>query len=530
MAPPLPDPPDGPGTTLALGPGEGTAAVSAGAEGDDPDARLVGRILAGRYLLERVIGRGGMGIVFEAKHVRVGRQVAVKVLRPALARVAEATARFHREAQAAAAVGSEHIVEVFDYGYGDDGEAFIVMELLEGEDLGALIRRAGPLPPGRAVAIARQIAGALQAAHDKGIIHRDLKSENVFVLARDGQDFVKVVDFGISKVQEIEPGSGPITHAGTVLGTPHYMAPEQGVGHIESDHRIDVYALGCLLYEMLTGSVPFTGRTAVEVMYKHVHEPVRPPSRVRTHAGISHALDAVVLRALAKDRDRRYPSTAAMAAALPDAATLTGGERARRSLPPPGWSGRALQRRGLPLLLAAAGALGALVVSRAWRRSPPVEAVRPARSVPASPPPAVPPPAVRPPSSTAQDAGVVVARSATVLTLLVRPDTASLRVDGQVVGTGDYTGRFPPGSVHRVAARAEGYAPREEEVALDGDRVLHWTLVRWPPVRPTLRPEAPAIAPVPAQGGTTPGTISPDLPVQRTIEGLDPNPYRDAST
>ena len=248
---------ESPGGTLRLKDGDATGA-------SDPTKRgerdLVGRILAGRYAIERVIGRGGMGIVYEARHVTVGRRVAVKVLRPDLARNAEATMRFQREAQVAGSIGHEHIVEVFDFGYSDEGDAYIAMELLEGTDLGALVRESGPLPVGRALEVARQVASALGAAHEKGIVHRDLKSENVFVVAREGRDFVKVVDFGISKVLEADENQ-PITHEGTLLGTPHYMAPEQSTSGADTDARADLYALGCILFEMLTGKLPFTGKT-----------------------------------------------------------------------------------------------------------------------------------------------------------------------------------------------------------------------------------------------------------------------------
>ncbi len=299
--------------------------------GVDPDhaGALIGRILAGRYEVQRVLGRGGMGIVYEGRHIAVGRRVAIKVLRRDLARTTQAVARFHREAKAAAAIGSEHIVEVFDFGYSDEGDAFIVMELLEGSNLGQLVRAEGRLPEPRAVGIARQIARALGEAHSKGIIHRDLKSENVFILSRDGGDFVKLLDFGISKVTETGDGA-PMTTEGVVMGTPYYMAPEQAMSDVETDQRIDVYALGCILYEMLTGRVPFRGRNAVEVVFKHVHEAPVPPSIACPEAQISPALDAVVLRALAKNRNERYPSATAVLTALP----RSGLANSLTSLPP----------------------------------------------------------------------------------------------------------------------------------------------------------------------------------------------------
>jgi serine/threonine protein kinase len=270
------------------------------------DEALAGRILAGRYQLDAVLGRGGMGVVYSGRHIAIDRAIAVKVLRRDLARSSDAVARFHREARAAASIGSPHIVEVFDFGFTDEGDAFIAMERLDGTDLRKLVRESGPLAPARAIAIARQIAKGLAAAHARGIIHRDLKSENVFVCRRDTGEHVKLLDFGISKVTELDDSRGPLTSEGVVMGTPHYMAPELLHGATAADARADVYALGCVLYEMLTGAVPFSGKTPMEVAYKHVHEPVEPPSRRRP--GLSPTLDALALRALEKNVHLRIAS------------------------------------------------------------------------------------------------------------------------------------------------------------------------------------------------------------------------------
>ncbi len=486
-----PDAPDRPGSTLPVGP-TASSSKSVGQPETDHADRMLGRLLAGRYLLERVIGRGGMGIVYAARHVRVGRSVAVKVLRPDLVRVNEATARFLREARAAAAVGNEHIVDILDQGYGDDGEAFIVMELLVGEDLRRLITRDGALAPERAVGIARQTAEALQSAHDKGVIHRDLKSENIFITARDGADFVKVVDFGISKVLEID-GQGPITESGALLGTPHYMAPEQGEGKVDPDHRVDVYALGCILFEMLTGELPFTGRTSVEVMYKHVHEAPRTPSRVRPDGGISPALDAVVLRALAKNRDKRFPSTLALANALPEPGTQPGGsfaQKGRLALQPP----RRWRKRALAAGLIATFGLGLAVVSRRGPVSTSGQggvhrlSTHPPMGIPATGPPGL---LVH---ESFADSGLSTpatpSQSQVVVTLVVRPDVAVLSVDGRTVGTGDFTQRFALGSTHWVSARAQGYAAKEEWVTPERDLALRWTLTHLAPSHtPTFAPQ-----------------------------------------
>ncbi|MFO0558983.1 MAG: protein kinase [Polyangiales bacterium] len=276
---------------------------SAGNGNGSEDEALVGRILAGRYQLESVLGRGGMGVVYTARHIAINRTIAVKVLRRDLARSGDAVARFHREARAAASIGSPYIVDVFDFGFTDEGDAYIAMERLDGIDLRRLVKDNGALAPSRALQICRQIAKGLSAAHARGIVHRDLKSENVFVCPREGGEHIKLLDFGISKVTELDDGRGPLTSEGVVMGTPHYMAPELLHGAMAADQRADIYALGCVLYEMLTNTVPFSGRTAMEVAYKHVHEPVEPPSSRR--AGLAPALDKLVLHALAKNPDER---------------------------------------------------------------------------------------------------------------------------------------------------------------------------------------------------------------------------------
>ncbi|MDP3275336.1 MAG: protein kinase [Deltaproteobacteria bacterium] len=282
-------------------------------EGSDGDA-LVGMILAGRYQLRSVLGRGGMGVVYEALHLAIGRRVAVKVLRRELARSSQAVERFQREARAAASIGAVNIVEVMDFGHTAEGDAYIAMELLEGCDLRGIVRNDSPIAPARALSLCAQVARGLSAAHARKIIHRDLKSENLYVVHRDGVEIVKILDFGISKITEYDEGRAPLTSEGIVMGTPHYMAPELLHGASMADERADVYALGCVLYELLTAQLPFSGRTPMEVAYKHVHEPVVPVSTLRPE--LSSQVDAVVLRALAKAPSDRFASADEMLEAL----------------------------------------------------------------------------------------------------------------------------------------------------------------------------------------------------------------------
>ena len=452
------------------------------------EASWIGRVIAGRYEVVRVIGRGGMGFVFEARHVAVGRSVAVKILRPEVARDAEAVGRFHREARAAAAIGHKRIVEVLDFGHGDEG-AYLVMELLKGSDLAAIVKERGALPVARAVNIARQVADGLGAAHRAGIVHRDLKSGNVFVSQREGRDAVTVLDFGVSKAVHLDD-DGPSTHAGTLLGTPHTMAPEQGTDGRNVDRRADLYALGCILFEMLTGELPFTGATPVEVLYKHVHEAPRRPSAVRGGVEVPRALDELVLKLLAKDRERRPPDAQAVIDAI-DRIDL--GRRGVRA------------RSVLGVLAAVSLALGAAVATRGPARVAP----RPDPRVERAPKP--PAALATAPDAAARDADVSV-----VLTVVVSPVSAELRVEGAAVPSPDgvLVLRAPRGLSVRVRAEAPGHSPRDERVTLDGDTTLRWALLA------TQGPRAPRAAAV-APDDAAVAAARPASP-----DGLKASPYR----
>ncbi|MGH1339938.1 MAG: protein kinase domain-containing protein [Nannocystales bacterium] len=223
----------------------------------------VGRVISQRYRVESLIGVGGMGAVFRVKHLVLGKTFALKVLHSHYTRDADVITRFMREARAASQTGHPHIIDVLDVGTNDEGDVYFVMELLEGQNLGEAIKREGPLAVRRAVHIARQVCQALSAAHAAGIIHRDLKSENIILTPRGKDpDFVKVLDFGICKQMD---GESETTSPGLIMGSPDYMAPEQGAG-LDATIASDIYALGCILFEMLTGRMPFQGRNAVDVL------------------------------------------------------------------------------------------------------------------------------------------------------------------------------------------------------------------------------------------------------------------------
>jgi serine/threonine protein kinase len=281
---------------------------------------LVGTVLDERYRVSRILGEGGMGIVYEAMHQRIERKLAIKVLRDDFSSRPDVVERFRREAKAASKIGHPNIVDVIDFGETPLGASYFVMEMLEGEDLADLLSREIRLSPSRAVAIAYQCCRALAAAHEKGIVHRDLKPENVFLLERGGfPDFVKLVDFGVAKMTELDHAEGAsgrrLTRTGMIFGTPEYMSPEQANGQ-PLDHRVDIYALGIILYETLTGSVPFEGESFMAVLSKHAVQPVLPLRETWPGLTVSPELEAVVMRALAKQRDQRFPHMRAFAEAL----------------------------------------------------------------------------------------------------------------------------------------------------------------------------------------------------------------------
>jgi serine/threonine-protein kinase len=274
----------------------------------------------GRYRLKKRLAAGGMGDVWLAYHPGLKRDVAVKILRPdERERSGMALARFEQEVRATAELVHPNTVRVYDYGVTEDGLWYYVMEYLEGETLAEYVNRLGPLPPARAVHVVGQVARALAEAHEHGIVHRDVKPENLFLTALGGEhDFVKVIDFGIAKVQSSD---GKMTDTGSLLGTPAYMSPEMAMG-LSADARSDVYAVGAVLYFVLCGRPPFEAENAGALIFAHVNERVVPPSRVLGRP-VPADLEAVVMRALLKDPTERFSTAAELALAL-SACTVAG--------------------------------------------------------------------------------------------------------------------------------------------------------------------------------------------------------------
>ena len=275
---------------------------------------LIGRTIADRYRIVGLLGEGGMGAVYVADHLRIGRKVAIKRLHPELAADEKAVQRFQREARAAGATGHEHIVEILDLGYTEDGAPYLVMEYLRGLSLAQTLKKDTRLPSMRAARIVGQLLTALAAVHENGIVHRDLKPDNIF-LTRQGNDtdWVKVLDFGISKMKHEDDGLD-LTRTGVMMGTPYYMSPEQARGTKNIDHRVDIYAAGVILHECLTGSVPFAGDNYHALLQQILRGNPPPPSAAVP--GLPRELDEVVTRAMSKEAERRFPSAMAMLEAL----------------------------------------------------------------------------------------------------------------------------------------------------------------------------------------------------------------------
>jgi serine/threonine protein kinase len=295
---------------------------------EDP---LIGQTLAGKYRIDKLIKTGGMGSVYRGKHVLMDKTVAVKVLRPSLAVDDAVVARFSREAKAASRISHPHAVSVTDFGEAENGVVFLVMEYLDGRTLKEIIVSEGRFTLERAVEIVRQVAGALDAAHAQGVVHRDLKSDNIMLSHTNGGDWAKVLDFGIAKIQQAEGVRDvDITEANLVVGTPQYMSPEQCSHTGPLDARSDIYSLGVIVYEMLAGYVPFTGESPTVIMMKQVQDP--PPSILSARPELPAAVEDIVKRALAKQPVDRFQTAGELSAAL-SSLVATNGEAARVSGP-----------------------------------------------------------------------------------------------------------------------------------------------------------------------------------------------------
>ena len=319
-----------------------------GAGAAQPADPLIGQVLVGRYLIQRKLGEGGMGAVYVALHTLLEKQVALKILHGEFARKPDLVERFMQEAKAASRIRHENVIDISDFGATPEGLVFFAMELLQGHDLHDEIARhrlgGVRMPWSRSRPIFLQICSALSAAHAQGVVHRDLKPENIYLVEWLGHpDFVKLLDFGIAKLTELSDSDRKLTRTGMLFGTPEYMSPEQARGE-HADHRVDVYAMGCILYQLVVGRVPFEADNFMGVLSRHLtEEPPRIPPGIFQEVGAPQTLWDVIAAALVKDRERRYQTIDDLSNAI----RALHGEaprpvvqppRPREQRPPPKWS------------------------------------------------------------------------------------------------------------------------------------------------------------------------------------------------
>lgn len=295
------------------------AATEAGpvaAPGADP---MLGRTIGGRFEILSRIGAGGMGIVYKARQVGIDRIVAVKMLLKELAHDEKVIKRFKVEALAVSRLNHPNTIRIFDFGQADDGTLYFAMEYLDGSSLEEALRKEGTFPARRTLHVLRQIAASLIEAHEKGIVHRDLKPDNVY-LTKVGEDadFVKVLDFGVAKLREADKRQGTVTQAGTIFGTPRYMAPEQ-CRSMAVDQRADLYALGIIAYEMLVGHAPFDAENPLAILIQHVQEPPRPMAEARPDIEVPEEVEALVRKCLEKSPEHRFQHASDLVSAVAEA-------------------------------------------------------------------------------------------------------------------------------------------------------------------------------------------------------------------
>jgi serine/threonine-protein kinase len=451
----------------------------------NPDALrtdLCGQVLADRYRVVRLIGEGGMGQVYEAQHVNINKRFALKLLRPEIVSNVEAVARFRQEAWSASSIGHENIIEIEDFATLPSGSVYLAMEFLEGKALSERMREEPPPSFGESLDIMLQVASGLAAAHDKGIVHRDMKPENVFLTQKHGRPRVKILDFGIAKVSGAE-GNKSLTRTGTIFGTPHYMSPEQALGK-PLDHRADIYSVGVIMYELFTGKVPFEAESFMGILTKHITTQPMPPRQAAPERQIPEAIEAVILRALAKEAEERYQSMAELAGDLAAIASAEAPEvlqpfpmsqpvaqiskplsvamPARHATPMPRPPSGALplgddaapkKKSAMPYFIVAGILVAAAAGAVVW-----VTRTPPPKPAPVPPPVAIvtPPPVQKAPDPPAPVMEEVIVDSV--------PPGAKIVVDGVALGDTPETVKVEQGKTKSVTLKKDGFVDSEQTV------------------------------------------------------------------
>ena len=485
----------------------------------------IGHTIDGRYKVERILGEGGMGVVYRCIHTIIGKKVAMKVLRADLARDKEVTERFLNEARSASAIGNAHIIDISDFGLLPDGSTYFVMEFLEGEPLTKIVEGGKSVPVPRLVAIARQLAEGLAAAHTAGIVHRDLKPDNIQLINRGGEkDFVKILDFGIAKVTT--SAEGRLTRAGAVFGTPHYMAPEQAAG-APVDHRGDIYSYGVILYELASGKVPFDADNFMGILTQHMYKaPVPIRALVPQPQEVPPGLEAIVLKCLSKRPEQRYQSmeeviedldklkSGAIPAAVPEMMNRSGGFNVPADYFKTGAAGMpapipasplelGVVRSKWPLYAGAAGVLTAvaIVVGIFAFGSDSKAKPEPTASVAAPPPPKPEPPPEVPKVAKKQ------------IVLAIEPIDAQVFAGSESLGASPVLIELGEGEKKEVEIKRDGFKPKTLTVDTKEPK-LSVKLIRIPGARyvpPVKKPEEkkPGGKPGGSTGGGDPAIVNP---------------------
>jgi eukaryotic-like serine/threonine-protein kinase len=492
-------------------------------------AAYIGTTLEGRYVIEQLLGEGGMGYVYLGRHKLIDKRVAIKILRRDFAEDKEMTERFLNEARAASSIGHPHIVDISDFGKLTDGCAFFVMEFLDGRSLAEVMRATRVVPIARLLHIAKQIARGLAAAHARGIVHRDLKPDNVMLIERgEDRDFVKVLDFGIAKVAT---ENTRLTRAGSVFGTPHYMSPEQAAG-VPVDVRTDIYALGVILYEMAAGKVPFDADNFMGILTQHMYKAPAPIRAVVPQPQeVPPGLEAVVLKTLSKKVELRYQTMEELIGdlekverglvpdAVPEMMSRSGGfnvpadyfRQAHRSAPQM-WANPAPRRRGVLLgvivgIFLLAGIIGVVLISSAAGRQVRADTFD---AAPAPPPVSAPAPAADPPQLAPAKVSVVVT---------TEPIDATIAIDNKTDAAQPQPRSFLLGHDERITLRVERSGYRTIHYVVDAKKIdpasgriaLRLEPLRDPP-KPISKPVAP---PAPPKSTPTPSAAPPPVSTVR---------------